>query len=497
MGSMRFGRLRPGALLLSAAMAACMASRAAAADNTMVLIGSSIAAGVGASVADSAWASRYKRHLGSLDPAWKIVSLAVGGYTTFQVLPNGTSNPAGRPTVDTAHNITKALSLKPTRILISLTGNDISAGYPAAEYEANFDSLRAIATRAGVEVWFTTPTPRTANDAPKRALVKSLRDRMLSRYAPRVIDFYDGMAAADGAILANLDSKDGIHPNDKGHAILGARVATANIPGLPLTAVRTIAILGSSTAAGTGASTYDSAFAGRYAKYLGALNPSWKLVNYAVGGYTTFHIMPNGWKHAAGRPDPDTARNITKVLALKPSALLISMPSNDINSNYPPEEYNANFDSLHAWAGKAGIPVWIATPLPRTPLDAAHRKQLLDLRVRILSRFAPRAIDFYDSLGDANGAYLSAFNSGDGIHTNDRGHKLLFQRVVAANLTGTAVDLGRPYVASQRAAAPILSWDACCGMVFRMPAGRFNPLGRYQGPAINPGGPAESRKPIR
>ena len=492
---MRFGRVRLEAFLLSAALAAGLADRAAAADNTVVLIGSSIAAGVGASVPDSAWASRYSRHLGALNPGWKLVSLAVGGYTTFQVLPNGTVNPVGRPTVDTAHNITKALSLKPTRLLISLTGNDISNGYPAAEYEANFDSLRAIATRAGVEVWFTTPTPRTANDAPKRALAKSLRDRMLSRYFPRVIDFYDGLATADGAILADLDSKDGIHPNDKGHAILGARVAAANVPGLA--AARTIAILGSSTAAGTGASTYDSAFAGRYAKYLGALNPSWKLVNYAVGGYTTFHIMPNGWKHAAGRPDPDTARNITKVLALKPSALLISMPSNDINNNYPPEEYNANFDSLHAWAGKAGIPVWIATPLPRTPLDAAHRKQLLDLRARILSRFAPRSIDFYDSLGDAEGAYLAAYNSGDGIHTNDRGHKLLYQRVVAANMTGTVVDLGMPYIARGRAAAPTLSWDSRSGMVFRTAVGRFNPLGRYAGPAILPDGIPAAIKPSR
>lgn len=475
------GRPRAIAVLFAAA-AACCAPVALAADNTVVLIGSSIAAGVGSSVADSAWASRYSRHLGALSPGWKIVSLAVPGYTTFQVLPTGSVNPAGRPGVDTAHNITKALSLKPARLLISLTGNDISNGYPASEYEANFDSLRAIATRAGVEVWITTPTPRTTNDSAKRARVKSLRERILTRYAPRAIDFHDGLAAADGAILAQYDSKDGIHPNDKGHAILASRAIAANIPGIP--AERTIAILGSSTAAGVGASTYDSAFAGRYAKYLGALNPPWKLVNLGVGGYTTYHVMPTGWKQAADRPAPDTARNITKVLSLRPQALLISLPSNDINSNYAAAEYNANFDSLHAWAGKAGVPVWIATPLPRTPLDAARRKLLLDLRARILSRYAPRAIDFYDGLGDAEGAYLAAYNSGDGVHTNNRGHKLLFERVAAANLIGAGVGLAPAYSLRQGPAALILSWDARRGLILSTAGGRFDPLGRYRGMPI-------------
>ena len=94
---------------------------------------------------------------------------------------------------------------------------------------------------------------------------------------------------------------------------LPACILALALAGTARSAENTIAILGSSTAAGVGASTYDSAFAGRYAKYLGGLKPSWKLVNLAVGGYTTYHIMPTGWKRPAGRPAPDTARNITKV----------------------------------------------------------------------------------------------------------------------------------------------------------------------------------------
>ena len=32
----------------------------------------------------------------------------------------------------------------------------------------------------------------------------------------------------------------------------------------------------------------------------------------------------------------------------------------------------------------------------------------------------------------------TAFNSGDGIHTNNHGHRLLYERVVAADLIGSA-----------------------------------------------------------
>ncbi|MDB5104478.1 MAG: lipolytic protein family [Fibrobacteres bacterium] len=240
---------------------------------------------------------------------------------------------------------------------------------------------------------------------------------------------------------------------------LGTVIGIGIAATLPLAAAAdapaTIAILGSSTAAGTGATNYDSAFAGRYGRYLAALRPAWNLVNLGVGGYTTYNVMPTGYKPPANRPSPDTARNITKVLALHPHALLICLPSNDINNGYPASEYNANFDSLRLWAARAGIQVWVSTPLPRSALDSSRRVMLIALRDRILSRYAPRAIDFYDSLGGEDGRYFPAFNSGDGIHTNDRGHKILFLRVVAANLTGISTSIAftagsdpAPWVAS-------------------------------------------------
>lgn len=204
-----------------------------------------------------------------------------------------------------------------------------------------------------------------------------------------------------------------------------------------------VVILGSSIAAGVGATTYDSAWAGRYAKHLLAFPAAWHLTNLAVPGYTTFHVMPKGWKTPAGRPAVDTAHNITKALSLQPDRLLISLTGNDISSGYPASEYEANFDSLHAIATRAGVPVWITTPLPRTAVDSAKRKMVLALRTRILSRYAPRALDFYQGLGDAAGAFVPAYNSGDGVHPNNAGHSLLFNRVVAADLPGHSLPISK------------------------------------------------------
>jgi lysophospholipase L1-like esterase len=195
-----------------------------------------------------------------------------------------------------------------------------------------------------------------------------------------------------------------------------------------------LVIIGSSTAAGTGATNYDSSFAGRYGRYLPTLSGGWRQTNLAVGGYVTYQLMPTNFRAPAGRPAPDTIHNVTKALSLHPDVLLFALGDNDIGNGYDSTEYQSNYDSIRNAAVKAGVRIWISSTLPRN-IDSIGRKKILAFRSRILTRYAPRALDFYDSLGLPDGSYNPAYNSGDGIHTNDRGHLLLFQRLVAANLT--------------------------------------------------------------
>jgi len=219
-----------------------------------------------------------------------------------------------------------------------------------------------------------------------------------------------------------------------------------------------LVILGSSTSAGTGATNYDSAYAGRYAKYLATLPAGWSQTNLAVGGYTSYQLMRTGNVPLAGRAVPDTAHNVTKALSLRPDVILLALGSNDIGNAYAASEYQNNYDSIRAVAVRAGVRVWITTGMPRN-MDSTGRRKILNFRTWILSRYAPRAIDFFDTLGLADGSFNPNYNSGDGIHTNDRGHLSLYYRVVRANLTDLSTGLLAGIRPGSRGFRGGLVWD--------------------------------------
>jgi len=72
-----------------------------------------------------------------------------------------------------------------------------------------------------------------------------------------------------------------------------------------------IVVLGSSTAAGAGSSTSDSAWVNRYRSFLQTLNPGNEVLNLARGGFSTLQLMPTGFEPPPRKPTPDTIRNIT------------------------------------------------------------------------------------------------------------------------------------------------------------------------------------------
>lgn len=198
-----------------------------------------------------------------------------------------------------------------------------------------------------------------------------------------------------------------------------------------------IVVLGSSTAEGTGPSNRNNAWVNRYRVYLQNLNPQHAVTNLARGGYTTYHLMPDGNVPPAGRAAPDRERNITKALSLKPSAIIINLPSNDATNNYTVAEQLANYDAMLAKARAATVPVWITTTQPRN-LSEAQRQNLMAMRDSTFARWGSKAIDFWSEIAEANGRIKSIYDSGDGIHLNDAAHAILFDRVVAAEVHNVA-----------------------------------------------------------
>ena len=68
----------------------------------IVVLGSSTAEGVGPENIDDAWVNLYREYLTQQDSRFEVINLAKGGYTTYDILPTGTTIKAGvNRTVDT------------------------------------------------------------------------------------------------------------------------------------------------------------------------------------------------------------------------------------------------------------------------------------------------------------------------------------------------------------------------------------------------------------
>jgi len=188
-------------------------------------------------------------------------------------------------------------------------------------------------------------------------------------------------------------------------------------------------VLGSSTAAGTGPSPIDSAWVWRYREYLFQRNTATQLINLAVGGYTTYHIMPDEFVPPSGRPPRVIGRNISSALLASPNAIIINMPSNDAANNYPVSEQVSNYKIIMAKANAKNIPVWVATPQPRNFSQSQINLQLamVDSTYKL---FGDHAIDFWTDIAAPDARINPLYNSGDGIHLNNAGHRVLFSRVV-------------------------------------------------------------------
>ncbi len=208
----------------------------------VVVLGSSTAAGEAAMPLDSSWVNKYKNHLGTIFQSYEVVNLAVGGFTTFKVMPNGYQRPSPWDTVsslavDPNRNITKALSLNPSLILINLPTNDCAIWIPVAQQLSNFDALIGAAQSQGVPVYLSTTQPRGSVQSVRTLLIQ-MRDAINIRYPGKVLDFWTGLANPDGTIAPAYNA-DGTHFNNGGHAVLFERVRSTVQLNVPVAAAPT------------------------------------------------------------------------------------------------------------------------------------------------------------------------------------------------------------------------------------------------------------------
>jgi len=204
-----------------------------------------------------------------------------------------------------------------------------------------------------------------------------------------------------------------------------------------------IVILGSSTAFGYGA-TPKKSWARLFADSLKKINPDYIIDNLAVPGTTTYAAQPDDYVPPAGRPSPEKGHNITKAIKLGADAIIINYPSNDAVLNYTPDEQKANYRRISDEAAQHNILIWVATPQPRNELtrrQVNYQEKMFDW---INKYYGGKAINFHDGLASDKDSILFKYNAGDGIHVNNKGHAILYERVIAKSIPDTLCNLSVP-----------------------------------------------------
>lgn len=185
----------------------------------LVVIGSSTAAGEGASDESLGWVSLLASALDErVDIPFEVTNLAVSGYASAQLSPDSGSS----------GNIDDAIDEAPTLILVALAGsNDLGAGVSEETFLSRLRAIRETANDAGIPVFFLSTAPKDLSQSEREAL----RDWALAMgdaletcwapgdgaYSPCFIDVFEPLANDSLGIRGEFGAGDGIHLNDDGH----------------------------------------------------------------------------------------------------------------------------------------------------------------------------------------------------------------------------------------------------------------------------------------
>jgi lysophospholipase L1-like esterase len=239
-----------------------------------------------------------------------------------------------------------------------------------------------------------------------------------------------------------------------------------------LYAQRSIVVLGSSTAAGDGATAGHGwvSLTSQYLKSLGLIDT---IYNLAVPGYTTWAVLPTGSPHPAGSDPAQPGNNVTRALQFSPmpKVVIVSLPSNDLVNGWTMAQYMANLRTIYDAVIAAGSVCFVTTTQPRDDIGTAMRNLQKAGADSIETAFGIYSLDFWDTLADHTSVpdslgIKAPYRVGDGIHINDAGHMALFHVVKADVDLITALQAPLPLgivsfdISSLGGSSVLLRWNA-------------------------------------
>lgn len=182
-----------------------------------------------------------------------------------------------------------------------------------------------------------------------------------------------------------------------------------------------VVAIGSSTLAGTGASSPSNSTSGVIQTWLNLNTNFGKFIPLALGGSTSSVFLTTG----------NPVLNVDAAISTKPSCAFICLPSNDIvDAGLSPAQFVTNLQIIFNRFREYGIPCFISTTQPRDSATTGQQTSLKDAADLIRTNFPTEfVIDVFDLLRDTGAGTDAVINPtyavGDGIHLNDTGHALL------------------------------------------------------------------------
>jgi lysophospholipase L1-like esterase len=190
-----------------------------------------------------------------------------------------------------------------------------------------------------------------------------------------------------------------------------------------------LAVLGSSTAAGEGASSSARGWVGLLGSSLEqSVTGDFTAHNLAVGGYTTTNLLP----------DSGSSGSIDAALEREPNLIVVALAgSNDLSNGVSTNTFLTRLTTIRDAAVDAGVPIFFLSTAPKD-LSNEEQQTLADWGEAIGEDFggcwtpndpnySPCFIDIFSALADVSLGIAEEYGAGDGIHLNDAGHARIFE----------------------------------------------------------------------
>jgi acyl-CoA thioesterase I len=212
-------------LFVTVLLSTLLATGVCAETASLAVLGSSTAAGTGASHASNSWVGLLQTWL-MRTKGEKIINLATPGILSSSALCNPEASSNLMELISPTRNVDKALKLGANRLILAFPSNDTTNGMSAEQTISNFLDMRQCAqSNDKAQVAVMSSLPRDGLTKQQNATIAQIDAAMLKEFGSCFINVRSALADTDRkSIRHDLSAGDGVHFNDTGHAVIFAAV---------------------------------------------------------------------------------------------------------------------------------------------------------------------------------------------------------------------------------------------------------------------------------